>query len=152
MGDLVWSFLKELRSDSGSPYSVQAYMELGTNGWGYNLVDGTYLTPTQVLNVNFFNTRQRQFLGLYPQDRGQLMKDFCQWTVTQDTQSMIFVYAFNDPWTAGAFDANNPAAASNPHIVKVVDPISTHTDDFLSPGFTATSRQTIIDALNAFLR
>ena len=89
--------------------------------------------------------------GIYKQDGGYLMKDFRKWVETENTQPLIFVYAYNDPWTGGGI--SDEAVAKNPNmLVKVVDGLATHTDAFLHRDFyTKDSETKIVNALNKFL-
>lgn len=144
-----WMLLQYLREDSASAYYLQAFLELCTNAYPFSLVDGVYLTPEQVRDVNHLFA-WGSLKGLYPQDEGKMQKDFRRWVYTETTAPIIFVYGKNDPWTGAAID--DAAAEQNPLIVKVVDPVSTHNDYFLSDFYDASSRRTIIDALASFLK
>lgn len=150
--EAYWAYLQMLREDLGAPYYVQAYKELGEAANGYTLVDGTYLTTSQARDVNYMFTNCCLFSGLYEQDNGRLMSDVRQWLYTETSAPIIFVYARNDPWTAGAPD--DAAFAQNAdHLVKVVDMIATHNDAFMNRNiFEKSSEDAIIAALNRFLK
>jgi len=152
-----WSYLLHRRQDFSAPYYIQAFMELGANDFDYSAVNGTgYLTETECTNVNYQFTVQYAYSqtgaeGIYKQDNGKLMTDFLRWTETESTQPIIFVYAYNDPWTGAAI--SDQAAQSNPMIEKVVDAIATHNDAFLiRTVYTKESEQKIVNALNRFLK
>ena len=150
--EAYWAYLQMLREDLGAPYYVQAYKELGEAANGYTLVDGTYLTTSQARDVNYMFTNSCLFSGLYEQDNGRLMSDVRQWLYTETSAPIIFVYARNDPWTAGAPD--DAAFAQNAdHLVKVVDMIATHNDAFMNRNiFEKSSEDAITAALNRFLK
>jgi hypothetical protein len=79
------------------------------------------------------------------------MKDFRKWAETENTQPIIFVYAYNDPWTGGGID--DETVSQNDMLVKVVDGLATHTDVFLHREFyTKDSETKIVNALNKFLK
>ncbi len=149
--DKFWNFIHSVRNDSSAPYYVQAFMELGAECPGYNNVDGTFLTKEQAMSVNDILTVQKRYEGLYKQDEGRLMTSFRQWVATEVTQNIIFVYAYNDPWTGGRPD--DTAVSQNPHTVMVIDPIAVHLDYFLdSSVYTTESKDAIIAALDRFLK
>ena len=151
MYDTYWNYLKELRTEPATPYYVQAFKELGVADTGYNTVDGTYLTKEQAVNVNYMFSIQKRFEGLYRQDEGKLMRSFRQWVATESTQNIIFVYAYNDPWTGGRPD--DEAVRQNPHTEMIIDPIAVHNDYFLSSSYYTTATKTaIIAALDKFLK
>ena len=131
----LWTFLKNRREDKTAPYEIQAFMELGAPVTDYSLVDGTgYLTDLQCQRVNYMFTNQAKYeeaaaMGYYPQDKGQLMTNFHTWAATETTQPIMFVYAYNDPWTGGAI--SDATAQNNQMIEKVVDVIATHNEFFL---------------------
>jgi hypothetical protein len=152
-----WAFLLFRRAEPSAPYKIQAFMELGHSENDYGIVNGTgYLTEEECERVNDLFTNQYAYsqagaAGIYKQDGGKLMTDFRNWVETERTQPIIFVYAYNDPWTgSGISDA---AAQVNPMIVKVVDAIATHDDSFLHRDFyTTESKDLIVNALNKFLK
>ena len=152
-----WAFLLFRRAEPSAPYKIQAFMELGHSENDYGIVNGTgFLTEEECERVNDLFTIQYAYsqagaAGIYKQDGGKLMTDFRNWVETERTQPIIFVYAYNDPWTgSGISDA---AAQVNPMIVKVVDAIATHDDSFLHRDFyTTESKDLIVNALNKFLK
>lgn len=149
--DKLWYYIKGLRGDSSQPYDLQAFMELGAADYGYNTVDGNFLTKEQAEGVNEMFTVQKHFEGLYYQDQGKLMRNFRQWVATESTQNIIFVYAYNDPWTGGRPD--DTAVRQNPKTEMVIDLIAVHNDYFLNKElFTTESRTAIINALDRFMK
>ena len=153
-----WDFLRFRRESPRAPYNIQAFTELGSADNDYSLVNTTgYLKADDCLNVNYMFSTQALYekcgkAGIYKQDGGYLMKDFRKWAETENTQPIIFVYAYNDPWTGGGI--SDEAISKNPNmLVKVVDGLATHTDVFLHREFyTKESETTIVNALNKFLK
>ena len=153
-----WDFLRFRRESPRAPYNIQAFTELGSADNDYSLVNTTgYLKADDCLNVNYMFSTQALYekcgkAGIYKQDGGYLMKDFRKWAETESTQPIIFVYAYNDPWTGGGI--SDEAISKNPNmLVKVVDGLATHTDVFLHREFyTKESETTIVNALNKFLK
>lgn len=149
--DKYWTFINNLRSDNSAPYDVQAFKELGYTDYAYSTVDGNFLTKEQAFNVNEQFSLQKKFEGLYPQDEGRLMRSFRQWVATETTQNVIFVYAYNDPWTGARPD--DAVVSQNPKTEMFIDPIATHNDYFLESSlYTNETKTGIINALNKFLK
>ena len=153
-----WDFLRFRRESPRAPYNIQAFTELGSADNDYSLVNTTgYLKADDCLKVNYMFSTQALYekcgkAGIYKQDGGYLMKDFRKWAETENTQPIIFVYAYNDPWTGGGID--DETVSKNPNmLVKVVDGLATHTDVFLHREFyTKDSETKIVNALNKFLK
>ena len=153
-----WDFLRFRRESPRAPYNIQSFTELGSADNDYSIVNNTgYLKAEDCLNVNYMFSTQALYekcgkAGIYKQDGGYLMKDFRKWAETENTQPIIFVYAYNDPWTGGGI--SDEAISKNPNmLVKVVDGLATHTDVFLHRDFyTKESETTIVNALNKFLK
>ena len=153
-----WDFLRFRRESPRAPYNIQAFTELGSADNDYSIVNNTgYLKADDCLKVNYMFSTQGLYeqcgkAGIYKQDGGYLMKDFRKWAETENTQPIIFVYAYNDPWTGGGI--SDEAISKNPNmLVKVVDGLATHTDVFLHREFyTKDSETTIVNALNKFLK
>ena len=153
-----WDFLRFRRESPRAPYNIQAFTELGSADNDYSIVNTTgYLKADDCLKVNYMFSTQGLYeqcgkAGIYKQDGGYLMKDFRKWAETENTQPIIFVYAYNDPWTGGGI--SDEAISKNPNmLVKVVDGLATHTDVFLHREFyTKDSETTIVNALNKFLK
>ena len=125
--------------------------ELGYTDYAYSTVDGNFLTKEQAFNVNEQFSLQKKFEGLYPQDEGRLMRSFRQWVATETTQNVIFVYAYNDPWTGARPD--DAVVSQNPKTEMFIDPIATHNDYFLESSlYTNETKTGIINALNKFLK
>ena len=152
-----WDFLRFRRESPRAPYNIQAFTELGSADNDYSIVNTTgYLKADDCLKVNYMFSTQALYeqcgkAGIYKQDGGYLMKDFRKWAETENTQPIIFVYAYNDPWTGGGI--SDEAISKNPNmLVKVVDGLATHTDVFLHREFyTKDSETKIVNALNKFL-
>ena len=153
-----WDFLRFRRESPRAPYNIQSFTELGSADNDYSIVNNTgYLKAEDCLNVNYMFSTQALYekcgkAGIYKQDGGYLMKDFRKWAETENTQPIIFVYAYNDPWTGGGI--SDEAISKNPNmLVKVVDGLATHTDVFLHRQlYTKESETTIVNALNKFLK
>ena len=151
IGERWWVILLQRRTNNTAPYYIQGYKELGLNDHDYSLVDGDYLTAEECDKVNYLFTGQAEYQGLYPQDKGLLMRSFLEWAKTESTRPIIFVYAHNDPWTGAGIP--DETAAANPMIIKVVDRIATHNNYFLSREcYELTTEQTIVAALKKFLK
>lgn len=153
----MWDFLLLRRDDTSAPYDIQAFMELGALGEDYSIVNGSgYLTETECEKVNYQFTIQARFedagaQGIYKQDRGKLMTDFRTWAETENTQPIIFVYAYNDPWTGGGI--SDATAKNNPMIEKVIDYIATHSDYITNRYvYTQETEQAVSQALARFLK
>ena len=151
-----WTLLQERRERPSAPYRIQAFKELGYAEANYDIVNGTgFLTSDECERVNYLFTNQYLLTwsgeaGIYKQDRGQLMTNFLKWVETERTQPIIFVYAYNDPWTGGGID--EATAKNNPMIERVVDFLATHNDYYLHRNFfTIESEKMIVSALNKFL-
>lgn len=146
-----WDFLRKRRTIESTPYLVQAYKELGIAGTDYSLVDGKYLTYQQCLNVNYIFTQQYTYERTYTQDKGQLMRDFNQWVKTESTMPIVFVYAYNDPWTGAGITPEK--VKDNPMIFSIIDGIATHNHFIRNPQyFLPESRQAILGAINKYLK
>ncbi len=153
-----WDFLRFRRESPRAPYNIQSFTELGAADNDYSIVNNTgYLKADDCLKVNYMFSTQALYeqcgkAGIYKQDGGYLMKDFRKWAETENTQPIIFVYAYNDPWTGGGI--SDEAISKNPNmLVKVVDGLATHTDVFLHREFyTKDSETKIVNALNKFLK
>ena len=152
----MWEFLIFRRADESAPYYIQAFTELGSMDLDYSIVNNSgYLTDADCAKVNYIFTNQHSYeeagaQGIYKQDRGQLMKNFRSWAETETTQPIIFVYAYNDPWTGGSI---GDAVKNNPMIEKVIDYTSTHADYILNRNsYQKESEQAITSALNKFLQ
>ena len=146
-----WKYINDLRGDNSYPYLIQAFKELGASEYAFLHVDGTFLTPTQVRDVNEIFSVQHQFSGIFRQDEGALMRNFRQWVATESTQNIVFVYAHNDPWTGGRPDET--AISQNPKTVMVIDPISVHNDFFLNSSYyTPQTKKVIVDAVNKYMK
>ncbi len=146
-----WNYINSLRQEDAQPYEIQAFKELGANEFTYQYVDGTYLTAQQVRNVNHIFSPQYQFDGIFPQDKGRLMRNFRQWVGTESTQNILFIYAFNDPWTGGRPD--DMAVRQNPKTQMIIDPIAVHNAFFLNSGYyTPQTEQAITDAVNKYMK
>ncbi len=146
-----WDFLEKRRQDTTAPYEVQAYKELGGLGIDYSLVDGQYLTAQQCFNVNYILTKQYTFERTYTQDKGQLMRDFNQWVKTESTMPIVFVYAYNDPWTGAGITPDK--VKDNPMVTSIIDYIAVHNHYIRDPeSFMPESRQAIVGAINKFLK
>ena len=153
-----WDFLRFRRESPRAPYNIQSFTELGSADNDYSIVNTTgYLKADDCLKVNYMFTTQALYeqcgkAGIYKQDGGYLMKDFRKWAETENTQPIIFVYAYNDPWTGGGISDEAISKNSN-MLVKVVDGLATHTDVFLHREFyTKDSETKIVNALNKFLK
>ncbi len=153
-----WDFLRFRRESPKAPYNIQSFTELGSADNDYSIVNTTgYLKADDCLKVNYMFTTQALYeqcgkAGIYKQDGGYLMKDFRKWAETENTQPIIFVYAYNDPWTGGGISDEAISKNSN-MLVKVVDGLATHTDVFLHREFyTKDSETKIVNALNKFLK
>ena len=151
-----WAFLRFRRETSSAPYRIQAFKELGYAEDNYDFVNGTgFLTAAECERVNYQFTNQYLYSqsaqsGLYKQDCGQLMTNFRKWVETEHTQPIIFVYAYNDPWTGAGI--GDDTANNNPMIERVVDGLAIHNDYFLHRSFyTIESEKMIVSALNKFL-
>ena len=80
-------------------------------------------------------------------DGGQLMKSFRQWVKTQDKYNMIFGYAANAPWTAGAIDES-----TNPKVKRIICRNGTHNDYFLNADYyTEAEKQQLIGYVRSYL-
>lgn len=153
-----WDYLRFRRESPRAPYNIQSFTELGAADNDYSIVNTTgYLKADDCLKVNYMFSTQGLYekcgkAGIYKQDGGYLMKDFRKWAETENTHPIIFVYAYNDPWTGGGI--SDEAVSKNPNmLVKVVDGIATHTDAFLHRElYTKDSETTIVNALNKFLK
>ena len=153
-----WDFLRLRRETPAAPYNIQSFTELGSADNDYSIVNTTgYLKADDCLKVNYMFSTQGLYeqcgkAGIYKQDGGYLMKDFRKWAETENTQPIIFVYAYNDPWTGGGI--SDEAIKKNPNmLVRVVDGTATHTDAFLNPElYTKDSKTKIVNALNKFLK
>jgi len=153
-----WDFLRLRRETPAAPYNIQSFTELGSADNDYSIVNTTgYLKADDCLKVNYMFSTQALYeqcgkAGIYKQDGGYLMKDFRKWAETENTQPIIFVYAYNDPWTGGGI--GDDIVAKNPKmLVRVVDGTATHTDAFLNPElYTKDSKTKIVNALNKFLK
>ena len=153
-----WDYLRFRRESPRAPYNIQSFTELGAADNDYSIVNTTgYLKADDCLKVNYMFSTQGLYeqcgkAGIYKQDGGYLMKDFRKWAETENTQPIIFVYAYNDPWTGGGID--DETVSKNPNmLVKVVDGLATHTDVFLHREFyTKDSETKIVNALNKFLK
>ena len=133
------------------PVILQAYKELGIAACDFSVADGSYLTSKQAFDVTYDFTFTFPYQDFYPQDGGQLMKDFRKWCYTENTQPILFVYAKNDPWTGGAPD--EAAFQQNKIIQMVVDPIAIHRDMFkYRQLYELSTEQTIIAFLNKYLK
>ena len=153
----LWNFLQLRRLFPSTPYQVQAFKELGTNDYDYSIVNSTkYLTETECVRVNYQFTGQYIWSqaaaeGIYKQDGGKLMTEFRKWAETESKYPIIFVYAYNDPWTGAGI--SNETAQKNPMIEKVVDGIAVHDDQILHRDYyLLESEQKIVSALNKFLK
>ena len=79
------------------------------------------------------------------------MRNFRQWVATESTQNIVFVYAYNDPWTGGRPDET--AISQNPKTVMVIDPIAVHNDFFLNSSYyTPQTKKVIVDAVNKYMK
>ena len=153
-----WDFLRLRRETPAAPYNIQSFTELGSADNDYSIVNTTgYLKADDCLKVNYMFSTQALYeqcgkAGIYKQDGGYLMKDFRKWAETENTQPIIFVYAYNDPWTGGGI--SDEAITKNPNmLVRVVDGTATHTDAFLHRElYTKDSETKIVNALNKFLK
>ena len=154
-----WDFLRFRRESPRAPYNIQSFTELGSADNDYSLADvpGSILKADECVKVNYIFTTQYLYeqcgkAGIYKQDGGYLMKHFREWAETEKTQPIIFVYAYNDPWTGGGI--SDETVAKNPSmLVKVVDGLATHTDVFLHrEQYTKDSETKIVNALNKFLK
>ncbi len=149
--DRLWRYIQDLRSEPSTPYYVQAFTELGTAGDSFKHVDGTFLTEEQVRNVCYIFSTQYRFDGLFQQDKGKLMRNFREWVGTESTQNIVFVYAYNDPWTGGRPD--DEAVRQNPKTTMVIDPIAVHNDYFFISGYyTEETKNVIVDAVNKCMK
>ena len=147
----LWDLLKNIRKNFSMPYYVQAYKELGIAACDLSVADGSYLTSKQAFDVTYDFTFTFPYQDFYPQDGGQLMKDFRKWCYTENTQPILFVYAKNDPWTGGAPD--EAAFQQNKIIQMVVDPIAIHRDMFKHRQlYELSTEQTIIAFLDKYLK
>lgn len=154
-----WDFLRFRRESPGAPYNIQAFTELGSADNDYSIANapGSILKPADCEKVNYMFTAQALYeqcgkAGIYKQDGGKLMKDFRKWAETENTQPIIFVYAYNDPWTGGGID--DETVSQNPNmLVRVVDGTATHADAFLHRELYMKDSETkIVNALNKFLK
>lgn len=146
-----WTIIQELRKDKKIPYDIQSFMELGYIGTDYSLVDGQFLTADQCLLVNYMFTMQKRFEGLYPQDKGKLMTDFREWVKTENTMPIIFVYAYNDPWTGSGIIPER--TGGNSMIVSLIDATAIHSDSFRDKDiFEPKTHQAIVESINKFLK
>lgn len=120
------------KSDKSMPYYLQAYRELGSYCYDYSLVDGSYLTKKLAEEVGNLSSVENMFSKRYPGqwDGGKLMTSVHQWAATTTTQPIIFIYSYNDPWTANAIEDTeiNPSRK----VWKVINLIGTHSYEFLS--------------------
>jgi len=149
--DIYWDFLRYRREDVQAPYRIQGFKELGLFEVDYSCVDGSFLTAEQCYKVNYLLTDQYKYDGAYPQDKGKLMSDFLAWVETETTMPLIFVYAYNDPWTGGGVTSDR--VKPNPMVVSVVDGIAVHNDYFHDrQSYLQSSEKAIVDALNKFLK
>jgi len=149
--DIYWDFLQSRREVDTAPYYVQGFKELGIAESDYSCVDGTFLTAEQCYKVNYHFSTQRQYNGAYPQDKGKLMTDFLSWVETETTMPMIFVYAYNDPWTGGG--VTSARVKPNPMVVSIVDGIAIHNNYFHNrKAYLQASENAIVEALNKFLK
>jgi hypothetical protein len=149
--ETYWNFLVTLRKNSSAPYYIQAFKELGYFGIDYSTVDGQYLTAQQCFNVNYQNTIQAIYNGVYKQDKGKLMTDFREWVKTEKTMPIVFVYAHNDGWTGAGITPDR--TGGNSMIVSLVDGIATHNDYFRNDKYyEPKTRQAIVEAINKFIK
>lgn len=153
-----WDFLRFRRESTSAPYNIQAFTELGAVDNDYSIANapGSILKPADCEKVNYMFTTQALYeqcgkAGIYKQDGGYLMKDFRKWAETENTQPIIFVYAYNDPWTGGGI--TDAAAKNNPMIEKVVDLIAVHNDYFMHrQSYEKSTEDAILSALEKFLK
>lgn len=157
--DVFRDYLRFRRESPSAPYNIQSFTELRSADNDYSIANapGSILKPADCEKVNYMFTTQALYeqcgkAGIYKQDGGYLMKDFRKWAETENTQPIIFVYAYNDPWTGGGI--SDEAVSKNPNIlVKVVDGLATHADSFLHRElYTKDSETKIVNALNKFLK
>ncbi len=120
------------KSEKEMPYYLQAYRELGSYCCDYSLVDGSYLTKKLAEEVGNLSSVENMFSKRYPGqwDGSKLMTSVHQWAATTTTQPIIFIYSYNDPWTANAIEDTeiNPSRK----VWKVINLIGTHSYEFLS--------------------
>jgi hypothetical protein len=120
------------KSDKNMLYYLQAYRELGSFWFDFSLVDGSYLTKKLADEVGYLHTVDNMFSKRYPNqwDGGKLMASVHQWAATTTTKPIIFIYSYNDPWTANAIE--DAAISPSRKVWKVTNLLGTHTDEFLS--------------------
>ena len=120
------------KSEKNMPYYLQAYRELGSYCYDYSLVDGSYLTKKLAEEVGNLSSVESMFSKRYPGqwDGGKLMTSVHQWAATTTTQPIIFIYSYNDPWTANAIEDTEITPSRK--VWKVINLIGTHSHEFLS--------------------
>ena len=144
--------LKIRKEDKTMPYSVQVMRELGNFRYDFQLVDGTFLTAQLAADVAYLASADYLYGTRYKGqwDGGKLMKAVRNWAKTEQTQPIIFVYSYNDPWTGAAIDdaVHNPTR----QVWKVVNSIGTHDCAFLKENqCDAAASKAIKDAISAVL-
>jgi hypothetical protein len=146
------SLLAYRETEPSMPYYLQSYRELGSYSYDFSLVDGTYLTKALVDEVGYLQTTEYLYSKRYSGqwDGGKLMTDVHKWAATTTTQPIIFVYSYNDPWTASGIDdaVNDPARK----VWKVTNLIGTHLHAFLDQDkCDEKASKAIKDAINTVL-
>ena len=139
-------------AEPSMPYYLQSYRELGSYSFDFSLVDGTYLTKAFADEVGYLQSTDYEFSKRYQGqwDGGKLMTDLHKWAATTSTQPIIFVYSYNDPWTANGIDdaVNDPARK----VWKVTNLIGTHLHAFLDKDkCDEKASKAIKDAINTVL-
>ena len=140
------------KSSKDMPYYLQAYRELGSYCYDFSLVDGSYLTQKLADEVGSLSTVDNMFSKRYPDqwDGGKLMTSVHQWAATTTTQPIIFIYSYNDPWTANAIE--DEAVSPSRKVWKVMNLIGIHSNEFLkNDRCNAEASQTIKSAINSVL-
>lgn len=142
----IYNYMEENREEMFYVYFVECAKQLGWLNEGYsyfgNLLAGTSFRKEDVL-PSLLKGKDQELVATYD---GSMYDDLVNNFFINTTCPLLFFYAHDDPWTAGAPPQLGPKAKM------IVNPMGKHSSDLNDPNLCPPAiKQEVMDYVNACL-
>lgn len=141
--------LSNLYSEKTYPYEIQSVIELGNTRIDFSMLDGIKFSPEATEDMGYVarfigksfeaSTELTKYKDRW--DGGALMRSYREWAIKNCTAKMVYVYAYNDPWTGGAID--NPQISN---VTKYIFGNSVHNPYILNRRYYTEEEYKILES------
>ena len=142
----IYGYLDTNRKEIFYTYFVECAKQLGWLNEGYsyfgNLLEGTSFRKEDVL-PSLLKGKDRELVATYD---GTVYNDLVNNFFINTTCPLLFIYAHDDPWTAGA------PQQTGKNVKVVVNPMGKHSSDLNDPKLCPPAiKQEVMDYVNSFI-